>query len=116
VCGAGPSLQLVGAGGGPSLKMVGGGGQCSPFVGWGVPCGCWCWAVLAVGRGRWWVMFTVGMGLWWAAFAVGRGSWWAVFVIRRELIGADSGPLSSFVGAGSWGGAGLCSPLVGWCW
>jgi len=63
-CGAGLSSQLVGAGGGPSSKMVGGGGQCSPFVGWGVPCGCWCWAVLTVGRGRWWVVFAVGMGLW----------------------------------------------------
>jgi len=63
-CGAGPSSQLVGAGGGPSLKMVGGGGWCSPFMGWGAPCGCWCWAVLAVGRGRWWVVFAVGMGSW----------------------------------------------------
>ena len=26
------------------------------------------------------------------------------------------GPLSLFVGAGSWGGAGLCLPFVGWCW
>jgi len=47
-------------------------------------------------------MFTVGMGLWWAVFAIGRGLWWAMFVVRRELVGADSGPLSS--------------PLVGWCW
>jgi len=70
----------------------------------GVPCGCWCWAVLAVGRGRW------------VVFAVGMGSWWAVFVVRRGSVGADSGPLSSFVGAGSWGGAGPCSPFVGWCW
>jgi len=118
-CGAGPSSQLVGAGGGPSSKMVGGGGWCLPFVGWGAPCGCWCWAVLAVGRGRWWVVFTVGMGSWWAVFAVGRGSWWAMFIVRRGLVGADSGPLSSFVGAGLWGGAGsgpLSSLLVGWCW
>ena len=84
----------MGAGGGPSSKMVGGGGRCSPFMGWGVQCGCWCWAVL-----------TVGMGL-----------WWAVFIICRGSVGADSGLLSSFVGAGSWGGAGPCSPLVGWCW
>ena len=90
----------------------------------GVGCAVWVlvlghprhWAVLAVGRGRWWVMFTVGMGLWWAAFAVGRGSWWAVFVVHRVSVGADSGPLSSFVGAGSWGGAGPCLPFVGWCW
>jgi len=81
----------------------------------GAPCGCWCWAVLAVGRGRW-VVFAVGMGSWWAVFAVGRGSWWAVFVVRRGSVGADSGPLSSFVGAGLWGGAGPCSPFVGWCW
>jgi len=61
-------------------------------------------------------MFTVGMGSWWAVFAVGRGSWWAVFIIRRGSVGADSGPLLSFVGTGSWGGAGPCSLLVGWCW
>ena len=46
---------------GPSSKMVGGGGRCSPLVGWGAPCG-WCWAVLAIGRGRWWAVFAVGMG------------------------------------------------------
>jgi len=57
-------------------------------------------------------VFAVGMGLWWAMFAIGRGS-----------VGADSGPLSSFMGAGSWGGAGtgwggdgLLSVFVGWCW
>jgi len=61
-------------------------------------------------------VFTVGMGLWWAVFAIGRGSWWAMFVVRRGSVGADSGPLSSFMGAGSWGGAGPCLPLVGWCW
>jgi len=61
-------------------------------------------------------VFAVGMGSWWAMFAVGRGSWWAVFVVRRGSVGADSGLLSLFVGAGSWGGAGPCSPLVGWCW
>jgi len=71
-------------------------------------------------------VFAVGMGSWWAVFAIGRGSWWAVFVIRRGSVGADSGPLLLFVGAGSWGGAGPCSPLVGgagplsslvgWCW
>ena len=64
-------------------------------------------------------MFTVGMGLWWAMFAIGRGLWWAVFVIHRGWVGADSGPLSSFVGTGLWGGAGsgpLSSLLVGWCW
>ena len=55
--------HVVGAGRGPSSKMVGGGGRCSPLVGWGAPCG-WCWAVLAVGRGRWWAVFTVGMGSW----------------------------------------------------
>ena len=71
--------------------------------------------VLTVGRGRW-VVFTIGMGSWWAVFTVGRGSWWAVFVVRRGPVGADSGLLSSFVGTGSWGGARLCSPLVGWCW
>jgi len=49
-------------------------------------------------------------------FAVGMGSWWAVFVVRRGSVGADSGLLSLFVGAGSWGGAGPCSPFVGWCW
>jgi len=49
-------------------------------------------------------------------FAVGRGSWWAVFIVRRGPVGADSGLLSSFVGAGSWGGAGPCSLFVGWCW
>ena len=57
-------MQLVGAGGGLSSKMVGSGGQCSLLVGWGVPCGCWCWAVLTVGRGRWWAVFAVGMGSW----------------------------------------------------
>ena len=72
------------------MKMVGGSGRCSPFVGWGAPCGCWCWAVLTIGRGRWWVVFVVGMG-----------SWWAMFVICRGSVGAGSGPLS---------------PLVGWCW
>jgi len=61
-------------------------------------------------------LFAVGMGSWWAMFAIGRGSWWAVFLVHRGSVGADSGPLSSFVGAGSWGGAGLCSPFVGWCW
>jgi len=49
-------------------------------------------------------------------FAVGMGSWWAMFVVGRGLVGADSGPLSLFVGTGSWGGAGLCLLLVGWCW
>ena len=52
-------------------------------------------------------------------FTVGMGSWWAVFVVHRGSVGADSGPLLSFVGAGSWGGAGsglLSSPLVRWCW
>ena len=71
----------------------------------GVPCGCWCWAILAVGRGRW-VVFTIGMGSWWAVFAIGMGSWWAVFIVCRGSVGADSGPLLSFVGAGLWGGAG----------
>ena len=72
-------------------------------------------------------MFTVGMGSWWAVFAVGRGSWWAVFIIRRGSVGADSGPLLLFVGAGSWGGAGPGSlslmlgvvmghRLGGWWW
>jgi len=39
------------------------------------------------------------------------------------LVGAGSGLsslcvglLSSFVGAGLWGGARPCSPFVGWCW
>jgi len=52
-------------------------------------------------------------------FTVGMGLWWAVFVIGRGLVGADSGPLSLFMGAGWWGGAGsgpLSLPLVGWCW
>jgi len=137
-CGAGPSLQLVGAGGGPSSKMVGGGGRYSPFVGWGAPCVCWCWAALAVGRGRWWVLFAVGMGSWWAVFAIGRGSWWAVFLVCRGSVGADSGRchrswvLVHGVVLGRvhrwWGGAGSgplsstlgwCGPLssfVGWCW
>ena len=133
-CGAGPSLQLVGAGGGLSSKMVGGGGRYSPFMGWGAPCGCWCWASLAVGRGRWWVLFAVGMGSWWAMFAVGRGLWWAVFLVRRGSVGADSGhcrrswALVRGVVLGRvhrwWGGAGSgplgwCGPLssfVGWCW
>ena len=89
--------------------------------------------VLVLGRprrGRW-VVFAVGMGSWWAMFAVGRGSWWAVFVVHRGSVGADSGPLSSFVGwcwamfaVGGvvlgrcphwWGGAGPLSVLVGWC-
>jgi len=61
-------------------------------------------------------MFAVGMGSWWAMFAVGRGLWWAMFVVGRGSVGAGSGPLLLFVGAGSWGGAGPCSPLVGWCW
>jgi len=42
-----------------------------------------------------------------------------MFIVCRESVGADSGPLLSFMGAGSWGGAGsgpLSSPLVGWCW
>jgi len=77
----------VGAGVGPSSLLVGGGGgSCSPLV-WG--------------RG----------GL--CSPSIGRGSWWAVFIVRRGSVGADSGPLSLFMGAGSWGGAGLCSPLVG---
>jgi len=98
------------------------------------PCSWW---VLEVGRRRrWWEVVGgvrcswggvrhvgAGVGLssplvgrWWVVFAIGMGSWWAVFVVRRGSVGADSGPLSLFVGAGSWGGAGPCSPLVGWCW
>jgi len=39
-----------------------------------------------------------------------------MFVVCRGSVGADSGPLLLFMGAGLWGGAGPCSLLVGWCW
>jgi len=68
-------------------------------------------------------------------FAVGMGSWWAIFIVCRGSVGADSGPLLSFVGwcwavftirgvvlvvghcrRCSWGGAGPLLAFVGWCW
>jgi len=63
--------------------MVGSGGWCSPLVGWGAPCGCWCWAILTIGRG-------------------GGGPCsplvWGCGRPCSPLVGGRDGPCSSFIG------------------
>ena len=83
---------------------------------WRVVLGCPCsWWVLEVGCcQRWWEVVGGVHHLWGGVHHVGL--WWAMFIVHRGSVGADSGLLLSFMGAGWWGGAGPCLPLVGWCW